>query len=72
MRGSSSVSSRIIYAFHCLMELFGGSGVVVLLLCIVRIHGVKLQSLHRSLHVNSLTSGGGWCGGRVGGVVHFL
>ena len=66
MSGSGSVGSRIIYASHCLMELFGGCGVVVLLLYIGRIHSIKLQLLHLSLHVNSLTSGGGRvCGGRV-------
>ena len=39
---SGSVGSGVIDAFHSFMELFGGSGVVALLLCIVRIHGVKL------------------------------
>ena len=42
---SGSVGSGVIDAFHSFMELFGGSGVVALLLCIVRIHGVKLCNL---------------------------
>ena len=66
MGGSGSLGRGVIDVSHRLLELFGRSGVVVVLLYFGRIHGIELQSLHRSFNIYSLTSRGGRvCGGGV-------